>query len=511
LMFDYLPAEEIGPMARAMGRVFARLGEKKNRNRARLKFVVQKLGLEEFKRVVLEEYKTMPADPSWQTHFDQIPSWKEDAGFPTVQVNIPSKQAEGYSAWAKANVYEQRQAGYSAATVYLPLGDATPDQFRALAEITRKYAGGETAESGAYARLTVEQNLVLRWVPNNKLTALYAELKAIGLGEPWAGTIADVVACPGTDTCKLGISASRGLAGVLSERLTHKLAAGELDPAVQKLRIKASGCFNSCGQHHVADLGFYGNSRNVGGFNVPHFQVMLGGMWAKNGGSYALAMGSVPSKRIPELIDALTARFVAEKTAEDTFQTWCTRVGKKALKEMVDPFMKVAPYAERPDLYTDWGDPRQYTIGDMGVGECAGEVVSLASFGFTQAETEAFESTLFLDAEQYQQADDRAYKAMLTAAKTLVQLEWMDVPDDANVIVREFKSRFVDTQIFWDRFHADQFSRYLFVRHEGPDTRYTNDTAHKLVEEANLFIDAAHKAHIAWQEKQAAGGAALKV
>jgi len=301
------------------------------------------------------------------------------------------------------------------------------------------------------------------------------------------------------------------LAGVLSERLTHKLAAGELDPAVQKLRIKASGCFNSCGQHHVADLGFYGNSRNVGGFNVPHFQVMLGGMWAKNGGSYALAMGSVPSKRIPELIDALTARFVAEKTAEDTFQTWCTRVGKKALKEMVDPFMKVAPYAERPDLYTDWGDPRQYTIGDMGVGECAGEVVSLASFGFTQAETEAFESTLFLDAEQYQQADDRAYKAMLTAAKTLVQLEWMDVPDDANVIVREFKSRFVDTQIFWDRFHADQFSRYLFVRHEGPDTRYTNDTAHKLVEEANLFIDAAHKAHIAWQEKQAAGGAALKV
>ncbi|HYE19500.1 MAG TPA: nitrite/sulfite reductase [Tepidisphaeraceae bacterium] len=503
LMFDFLPEEELLPMSRAIGRVFARLGEKKNRNRARLKFVVQKLGIEEFKRVVLDEYKSMPEDPSWRQHFDKIPGWKEEAALPTVQVNIPSRQPEGYAVWHKGNVYKQRQAGYATATVYLPLGDATPDQFRALAEITRKFAGGETANSGAYCRTTVEQNLVLRWVPEGKLVDLYTELKAIGLGEPWAGTIADVVSCPGTDTCKLGISASRGLAGVLSEHFTHKLAAGTVDPAVQNLRIKASGCFNSCGQHHVADLGFYGNSRNVGGYTVPHFQVMLGGQWTNNGGSYALAMGSVPSKRIPELVDSLTGKYVAERKPEESFQAWCARVGKKALKELVDPFVKVPPHAEAPELYTDWGDPRQYTIGDLGIGECAGEVVSLAGFGFTQAETEAFEATLMLDAGQYKQADDRAYRAMLTAAKTLVQLQWIDVPDDDNVIVNEFRSRFVDTKIYWDRFHADQFSRYLFARHEGPDTRYTADTAHKLIEEANLFIDAAHKAHIEWQTRHA--------
>jgi hypothetical protein len=110
-----------------------------------------------------------------------------------------------------------------------------------------------------------------------------------------------------------------------------------------------------------------------------------------------------------------------------------------------------------------------------------------------------------MDAGKFQQADEFAYKAMLTAAKTLVQLQWVDVPDDANVIVNEFKTRFVDTQVFWDRFHGDQFSRYLFARHEsGPDARYTADTAHKLIEEANLFIDAAHKAHIEWQSRQAA-------
>jgi sulfite reductase (ferredoxin) len=503
LMFDFLPEEEVLPMGRAIGRVFARLGEKKNRNKARLKFVVQKLGIEEFKRVVLEEYKSMPEDPSWRNYFDQIPRWKEEAALPTVQLTVRARQPEGYAEFARNNVYDQRQGGYSTVTVHLPLGDCTPDQFRALADITRRYAGGERADSGAYCRTTVEQNLVLRWVPNDKLVDLYNDLKSIGLAEPYANTIANVVACPGTDTCKLGISSSRGLVGELRHRLTAKLAAGEIDPAIRNLRIKASGCFNSCGQHHVADLGFYGNTRTVGGYSVPHFQVMLGGMWVENGGSYALAMGSVPSKRVPELVDTLTARYVADRAGDETFQAYCHRVGKKALKEIVDPFTKVPPHSENPDFYSDWGDPRQYTIGDLGTGECAGEVISLAGFGFTQAETEAFEAQLLLDGAQYKAADDKAYRAMITAARTLVQLQYMDVPDKDDVIVNEFKTRFVDTQIFWDKYHGDQFSRYLFARHEAPDTRFNQDTAHKLVEEANLFIDAAHKAHAKWQALQA--------
>lgn len=498
LMFDFLPEEELLPMSRAIGRVFARLGEKKNRNRARLKFVVQKLGIEEFKKVVLEEYKAMPEDPSWRKHFEEIPKYQEKPGLPVVQLGVPSKQPEGFGAWSRANVYKQRQEGYSTVTVHLPLGDCTADQFRALAEMTRRYAGD-------HARTTVEQNIVLRWVPDGKLVELYGELKAIGLAEPFANTIANVVACPGTDTCKLGIASSRGLAGELRERLTVKALADEIDPAIKNLRIKISGCFNSCGQHHVADLGFYGNSRNIGGYTVPHFQVMLGGMWRENGGSYGLAMGSVPSKKVPDLVSTLTEKFVKERSAAETFQAWCARIGKKALKEVVDQFTPVPKHSENPEFYSDWGDPRSYTIGDMGVGECAGEVVSLASFGFTAAETDAFEAQLLLDAGQYQAADERAYKAMLTAAKTLVQLQWVDVPDDANVIVEEFRKRFVETQIFWDKYHADQFSKYLFARHEGPDKRFNADTAHKLVEEANLFIDAAHKAHAKWQGMGAGG------
>jgi sulfite reductase (ferredoxin) len=140
----------------------------------------------------------------------------------------------------------------------------------------------------------------------------------------------------------------------------------------------------------------------------------------------------------------------------------------------------------------------------MGVGECAGEVVSLAQFGFTKAESDAFEAQLLLDEGNYKAADDKAYEAMITAARTLVQEQFLDVPDDLNTIVNEFKTRYVDTQIFWDKYHADQFSRYLFVRHEGADTRYTKDTAHKLIEEANLFIDASHKCYAKLQAAKAA-------
>ncbi len=490
-LFDEFVAEEdLLPLARAIGRVFARLGEKKNRNRARLKFLVQKLGIEEFKRLVSEEVRTMPEDPSWRKYFDEIPQYQEKPAWQPVPLRI-GKRPHGYDAWASTNVYEQRQPGYAIATVTLPLGDATSDQFRALADISRRYAGGS-------ARTTIEQNIVLRWVPQDKLIDLYNELKAIGLGQGNAGTIVDISACPGTDTCKLGIASSRGLARELRTRLAEKNAS--LEQSIRDLRIKISGCFNSCGQHHVADIGFYGNSRNVAGYTVPHFQVMLGGTWRDNAGSYALAMGAVPSKRVPDLVNTLTTRFAGERSATETFQQWCQRIGKKELKAVVDQFAPVPLYKDDPSFYTDWGDPRSYTIGDMGTGECAGEVVSPAQFGFSQAEAEAFEAQLLLDDGKYQQADEKAYGVMLRAAHTLVQLQWLDAPFAPATIVDEFRTRFVETKLFWDTYHADQFSRYLFQRHEnGPDPRYTTDTAHKIVEEANLFIDAAHKAHAKFQ------------
>lgn len=485
LMMEFCPEEELLPVARAMGRVFARLGEKKNRNKARLKFVVAKLGIEEFTRVVAEERRTMPEDPSWRKYFDAMHEHREEPVMPPTHLNDAARP-EGYDVWAKSNVYPQRQAGYAVVTITCPLGDLTSDQMRALSKLADRYAGGNV-------RTTVEQNIVFRWVSEADLPSLYSQLKLLGLAEPGAGTIVDVTACPGTDTCKLGIASSRGLAGELRERLAAKSL--ELDESIRGLRIKVSGCFNSCGQHHVADLGFYGNSRNVNGYTVPHFQVILGGKWLENGGSYGLAIGAIPSKAIPQVVTRLTDRFIKEKQNADTFQDWCKRVGKKELKAMIDDLAAVPPHAQDPSFYTDWGDPRAYGIGDMGVGECAGEMVSAADFGFRDAESAAFEAQLLLESGDYQKADHKAYEAMLTAARTLVRIQHPDVPNDPATIVEEFRTRFVDTKLFWHRQHHGQFANYLFARHEGPDVRYTQATAHQVAEEAQLFIDAAHQCH----------------
>jgi sulfite reductase (ferredoxin) len=479
---EFVSEEEILPMSQAVAKVYARLGEKNNRNRARVKFLVAKLGIEEFRKLVEEEREKLPHDDRWTAYLKDLPDYQESPLKDAVQLNGQAKP-EGFDAWAETNIYKQRQAGYATVTVNLPLGDMTSDQGRKLADVARKYVGEAI-------RTTVEQNIVLRWVSEADLPAIYSDLEAIGLGEPGAGTIVDITGCPGTDTCKLGIAASRGLAGELRIQLAAKSAS--LPQAIKDLKIKVSGCFNSCGQHHLADLGFYGNSRKAGGFAVPHFQVVLGGQWDQNGGAYGLAMGSVPSKAVPAVIGALTDRYVADRESAEGFKDWIVRLGKKEVREMIKPFMAIPEYADKPEFYTDWGDAREFTIGDMGIGECAGEVVSLFSIEISKAESEVFDAQLELDDGKNAEADATAYAAMLLAAKALVRTQFLDVGDETDNIVREFKTRFFDTELFFDKYAKGKFSQYLLSRHEQGACRDDHDSAREKVEEAQLFIEATH-------------------
>src|SRR5690606_30574393 len=158
--------------------------------------------------------------------------------------------------------------------------------------------------------------------------------KAVGLSEAGAETISDITSCPGTDTCKLGISASRGVAGELRKRLA---VVGERKESVENLTIKCSGCFNSCGQHHVADIGFLGVSRTVSGRRVPYFQLVVGGEWTNNAGNYGLPIGAVPSKYVPAAVDALTKAFADGGRPGEKFRQWVDRVGKRVVKELITP------------------------------------------------------------------------------------------------------------------------------------------------------------------------------
>ena len=481
-LFDpFVPPEELLPMAQAIARVYARLGEKKNRNRARLKFLVQDLGIEKFRELVLEERKILEPDPRWTEYVKDAEQYREEPLKPAEKLQRTGSEA--FQRWFKTNIRPQSQEGYVVATVTLPIGDATSRQLRALADIARRF----TNES---IRTTVEQNFVVRWVSENDLPEFYEALQAVGLGAPGAGSIVDIVACPGTDTCKLGISSSRGLAAELRKRLAEK--SFQMDEAVQDLHIKISGCFNSCGQHHVADLGFYGVSRKMAGFAVPHFQVVLGGEWGHNAGTYGLPVVAVPSKNIPEVVTRLTDRYVAGRQNGESFKEFVKRIGKAELKKLLEDLTR--PPADPRDraFFRDWGDPREYTLGDMGVGECAGEVISTIDFDLAAAERQLFEAQIALENGEVEQAGKTAYQSMLRAARALVKTEFPRVTDDPDQIVSEFRTRFYDTKKFFDPYAGGKFAQYLFAAHEKSGVPYTADSARYLIDEAQLFIEASH-------------------
>ena len=499
LFDEFVPEEEILPVTQAISRIFTRYGEKRNRGRARFKFLVEKLGIEKIREMVMEERKGLAHDDAWTAFLKDVQDYRETPLKTAAPLTAGVSDAQ-FETWRSTNVYQQKQQGYIVATVTLPLGDITSWQMRQLADIARTFIGDNV-------RMTVEQNIVLRWVSETDLPALYKELERIGLNQPGAGTIVDVVSCPGTDTCKLGIASSRGLASVLREQLSAKYS--NLDTAIKGLHIKISGCFNSCGQHHLADLGFYGVSRKVGGTTVPHFRVVLGGQWTENAGSYGLTIGAIPSKRVPDFIDQITTKYLEGRENSESFKDYIQRVGKKELKTLVDKLSTVPPYNLDRSYYSDWRDPREFTVSDIGTGECAGEVVSMIDFDLQAAEREYFEAQLRFDDGQYQAADDQAYKAMLQAAKGLVRIQYRDITDNPDRIVEEFKSRFYDTGIFQDKYAGGKFAEYLFIRHRDKERHYSRDNARHLLEEAQLFIEAAHACNLKLLEKQNAVAAQL--
>ena len=481
LFSEFVPAEELLPTAQAISRVFARLGDKKNRNRARIKFLVANLGIEEFRHLVAEERAILPHDPRWTAYLQDLHRHDEQPLKPAQSLN-GAALPEGFAEWRRTNVYAQSQPGYAVVTVSLPLGDLTPDQMRGLADLARHHVKDTI-------RTTVDQNLVLRWVSEADLPALYSGLFKLGLASSGAGTIVDITSCPGTDTCKLGIASSRGLAAELRKRLAENQLVH--DEAIEKLHIKISGCFNSCGQHHVADIGFYGNSRKVAGMHVPHFQVVLGGQWTENAASFGLAVGAIPSKRIPEVVTRLASRYLQDRQQGESFQVFIQRIGKKAVKELLEEFTQVPAFTEDPSFYRDWGTTRVFTMGDLGIGECAGEVVPLAQAELAACEREAFEAQLHLEAGDYRLAYQSAVSAMTHAAKALVKTQFLDVPENSGAIVDEFRQRFFDPELHFDRFSKSIFA-HLIRAHEEPLAAPTRDQAHQHIEEAQLVIEAAY-------------------
>jgi sulfite reductase (ferredoxin) len=229
---------------------------------------------------------------------------------------------------------------------------------------------------------------------------------------------------------------------------------------------------------------------------VPHFQLVVGGQWTENAATYGLAIGAVPSKRVPEIVDILTKRYAAERQGDETFRGFIDRIGKREVRKIVDACASVPPYEQDPSYYSDWKDPREYTIGDVGVGECAGEVVSIVEIGLAGAERELFEAQVLLDDGNVPAANNRAFSAMVLAARALTRQKNQNLNEDADEIVGEFRKHFFDTQLFFDPFVGGKFAHFFFRAHQERANAPTKESAHQLIEEAQLFVDAAHQCYV---------------
>ncbi|HET9870431.1 MAG TPA: nitrite/sulfite reductase, partial [bacterium] len=332
--------------------------------------------------------------------------------------------------------------------------------------------------------------LVLRWIPEAALPSVFEALAAVGLSASGANTITDIASCPGTDTCKLGISASRGLAREIISQFEAKAAT--LPEEIKKLNIKVSGCPNSCSQHHLSDLGFYGVSRKSGSYAVPHFQLVLGGQRKNNGAAYGLAVAAVPSKRIPEAIERLTQKYSKERQKDESFQAFVHRLGKVEFKTLLQDLTVIPDHDFDPELYTDWADPREYTIGDIGKGECAGEVVAPYEFALTAAESKVFEAQVRLEKGDLAGAVDLAYQSFIHSGEAVLRTRDREYTGKADQTVEDFKKFFFDTGDFVKHVNNTQFAAYLFKAHDNRLPNPNQDEAHHRVEEAQLFLEAVH-------------------
>ncbi len=357
------------PLSASIVRIFDRFGERKVRMKARMKFLIRKLGFDEFKKRVEEERSQLKVDPSWNSYLASIEEHEKE---PERFFDIPPapegiEDDAGYLKWKESCVVPHRKDGYKMVHVRILVGEIESDKARRLADITETFSGGRI-------RVTIQQNFVLPWVPENALPALYAALRDVDLAYTAADTFEDITACPGADTCRLGITSAKGLANTLTEGMANGLS--EFKDMAKDLKIKISGCPNACAQHVAANIGFQGGSITRDGRTVPSEMVFVGGSLLGDDTRLAMPLKKVPTRNAPKVVKKFLKLYQQEKQGDEHFDLVMKRLGAPRLKEELEEFTHIPSYEEDPSFYQDWGHEEEKFELQQGVkGECAGATV----------------------------------------------------------------------------------------------------------------------------------------
>jgi len=335
-----------------------------NRARARIKVLIDKIGIEAMRELVAEEL-----EGDWVAERDFtvehrlfVHDEEANAPGPVLDAGSPNGDGSAFGRFLEANVEPQRQAGFSAVQVKVVRGDLTPEQFRGLAAIMREFSGG-------YARTTVHQNLLLRWVRDEAVYDVWRRLCALGLGDAGSDEITDVVSCPGTDSCKLGITSSMGLNRAVQERIE---AMAITDPLTRRIHVKMSGCPNGCSQHHIGNIGFYGASIKVGEHTIPAYVAHIGGNYEGGEIVYGTRLKvRLPAKRVPEAVERWLRDYESAREDGEPFNAYATRVGTKTFEDAVrDLTLPVEFGLDTMSEFVDWSRKVPFQV-IRGEGECA--------------------------------------------------------------------------------------------------------------------------------------------
>jgi len=427
VIYEFLEEQFLIPTIEGVLRVFDRYGERNKRAKARLKFLVKEMGIPAFLELVAQEkqalaYATYPIDT---TSFEQEITFQENE-IPAISIEDP----ENFEAWKNTNVIKQKQVGLFAIGIKVLLGDFYTDKARLLADLVKKYAANEI-------RLTLRQNILIRHVKEELLPLFYVELAQLGFTELGYNSTSDITACPGTDTCNLGISSSTGIAVEL-ERIVKEEYPEYINN--KEIAIKISGCMNACGQHNMAHIGFQGMSIKVGNLQAPALQVLIGGGILGNGkGRFSDKLVKVPSKRGPEALRLLLNDLEDNQLEDENFLEYYDRKGKIYFYDLLKPLSDISNL-DKSD-FIDWGHDENY-VKAIGIGECAGVVIDLIATLLFESEEKLTHAKEALIANQLSDSIYHSYTSLVNTAKALLTSEGIKTNTQAGII-QNFDTHFV--------------------------------------------------------------------
>ncbi|MGI9550203.1 MAG: nitrite reductase [Aurantibacter sp.] len=426
MLFEFLPSDEIIPLMDGVVRVFDRYGERKSRARARMKFLLKDVGLGGFKKLLLEEQKAIP-HRTFSVDAESYPKIN------VAEIDIPNveiKDVETFEKWKSTNLVPQKQEGFVAIGIKILLGDFYSDKARLLADLVQNYAAGEI-------RLSLRQNILIPYVKEAAVPFFYTVLQKLGFAEIGCNKALDITACPGTDTCNLGIASSTGIAEELERVIKSEYPQYISNPDVA---IKISGCMNACGQHNMAHIGFQGMSiRTKDKLVAPALQVLLGGGNDGNGnGRFADKVVKVPSRRGPQALRLILDDFELNGNGK-SYADYYSEKGQMYFYDFLTPLSNIDNLTAED--FIDWGNTEKYKK-EIGIGECAGVVIDLIATLLFESVEKIQNAQETLNGEKWAASIYHSYSSMVNSAKALLTAEKTKVNTHASII-KDFDEKFI--------------------------------------------------------------------